>query len=58
MTDGNLNVYTDFPYKSGTYNYMEFDSSELDSIKDNSIFIYTHKHADHYSKKYEESFKN
>lgn len=30
---------------------MEFEESELDSIKDNSIFIFTHKHSDHYSKK-------
>ena len=26
---------------------MEFDKSELDSIKDNSIFLFTHKHPDH-----------
>ncbi len=51
MTDGKLDIYTDFPYKSGAYNYMEYNSSELDSIKDNAIFIFTHKHADHYSKK-------
>jgi len=51
MTDGNLNIYVDFPYKSGAYGYMEYDKAELDSIKDNSIFIFTHKHADHYSGK-------
>lgn len=51
LTDGNTNIYTDFPYKSGAYGYMEFDQSELDSIKENSIFIFTHKHSDHYSKK-------
>ena len=51
MTDGITNIYTDFPYKSGAHNYMEFDESELDSIKENSIFIFTHKHSDHYSKK-------
>ncbi|RYM34905.1 MBL fold metallo-hydrolase [Brumimicrobium glaciale] len=51
MTDGDLNIYSDFPYKSGAYGYMEFDNSELDSIKENSIFIFTHKHADHYSGK-------
>ena len=22
MTDGTTNIYTDFPYKSGAYNYM------------------------------------
>jgi len=51
MTDGRLNVYVDFPYKSGAYNYMEYDIAQLDSIKDNSIFLFTHRHADHYSKK-------
>lgn len=51
MTDGNVNIYIDFPYKSGAYGYMEYDKTELDSIKENSIFIFTHKHADHYSGK-------
>ena len=51
MTDGQTNIYTDFPYKSGAHGYMEFEESELDSIKENSLFIFTHKHADHYSKK-------
>lgn len=49
MTDGNLDIYVDFPYKSGAYGYMEYDKAELDSVKENSIFIFTHKHADHYS---------
>ena len=30
---------------------MEFDSLELDRIKKDAVFIFTHKHADHYSKK-------
>ncbi len=51
MTDGDLNLYLDFPYKSGAHNYMEYDSSELDSISNNSVFIFTHRHSDHYSKK-------
>lgn len=51
MTDGRSNLYFDFPYKSGAHNYMEYDKSEIDSIKDNAIFIFTHRHADHYSEK-------
>jgi len=51
LTDGTTNIYTDFPYKSGAHGYMEFDESKLDNIKENSIFIFTHKHSDHYSKK-------
>lgn len=51
MTDGIRDFYIDFPYKSGAYGYMEFDESDLDKVKENSIFIFTHTHADHYSKK-------
>jgi len=51
MTDGTTNFYIDFPYKSGAHNYMEYDKSEIDSIKDNAVFIFTHRHADHYSNK-------
>ena len=51
MTDSKSNFYIDFPYKSGAHNYMEYDKSEIDSIKDNAIFIFTHHHADHYSNK-------
>lgn len=49
MTDGQSNVYLDFPYRSGAHHYMEYNLAELDSIKDHPVFIYTHKHADHYS---------
>lgn len=51
LTDGQTNIYTDFPYKSGAFGYMRYSQIEIDSIKDNSIFVFTHKHADHYSKK-------
>lgn len=51
LTDGSSNIYVDFPYKSGAYNYMEYDRSEIDSIKDHAVFIFTHRHADHYAKK-------
>lgn len=51
MTDGKLDVYIDFPYKSGAHHYMEYDDEELENIKENSVFLFTHKHADHYSKK-------
>lgn len=51
MTDGVSDIYFDFPYKSGAFGYMEFDEAELDSINEKAIFIFTHKHADHYSKK-------
>lgn len=58
MTDGNLNIYVDFPYRSGAYGYMEYDEFEIDNIQENSIFIFTHRHADHYSKKILKKIKN
>ena len=51
LTDGKTDLYVDFPYKSGAHKYMEYNKSELDSIKENSIFLFTHRHSDHYSKK-------
>lgn len=51
MTDGSKHLCVDFPYKSGAHRYMEYSSSELDSIPVNSVLLFTHRHADHYSKK-------
>ena len=51
MTDGKINMYVDFPYKSGAHGYMTYDAKLLDSIQDHSIFLFTHGHADHYNKK-------
>jgi hypothetical protein len=51
MSDGELDVYVDFPYKSGAFGYMEYPGSEIDSIKANATHIFTHRHPDHYSKK-------
>ena len=51
ITDGISNIYVDFPYKSGAHHYMRYDKSEIDSIKNNPVFIFTHKHSDHYSRK-------
>jgi L-ascorbate metabolism protein UlaG (beta-lactamase superfamily) len=51
LTDGGQNIYIDFPYKSGAHGYMKYDKSEIDSIKSNPVFIFTHRHSDHYSKK-------
>ena len=51
LTDGNANLYIDFPYKSGAHQYMKYDPSEIEEIKAQSTFIFTHRHADHYSKK-------
>jgi len=50
LTDGKSNLYIDFPYKSGAYGYMNYEISEIDNIKENSTFLFTHRHDDHYSK--------
>jgi hypothetical protein len=50
ITDGETHIYTDFPYKSGAHHYAEYDAAQLDSIKENPYFIFTHKHSDHYYK--------
>ncbi len=49
LTDGNSNIYLDFPYKSGAHHYMEYNLAELDSVKNHPVFIYTHRHSDHFS---------
>lgn len=51
LSDGDSHLYVDFPYKSGAFNYMEYDASEIDSIEENAVFLFTHHHNDHYSRK-------
>jgi hypothetical protein len=41
LTDGKSNLYIDFPYKSGAYGYMTYAQTKIDSIKENSIFLFT-----------------
>ena len=57
MTDGAFHFYIDFPYKPNAYKWLnprlnfKYDPSEIDSIKGEAIFIFTHQHDDHYSRK-------
>lgn len=51
LTDGESNLYFDFPYKSGFWIYSKYDKSELENIKDSSVLLFTHKHPDHYKRK-------
>ena len=51
MTDGNINLYVDFPYKSGAHHYMTYNPAILDSLKSNAVFLFTHGHSDHYNRK-------
>lgn len=49
ISDGTSNVYFDFPYRSGFLMYAKYDRSEIKNLENNSVFIFTHKHPDHYS---------
>ncbi len=51
FSDGTKNVFVDFPYKPGAYGYMTYGADQLDSVPAGSTFIFTHRHADHYSEK-------
>lgn len=51
LSDGKSDFYIDFPYKSGAHNYMVYDKAEIARLKPNAIYIFTHRHADHYSDK-------
>ena len=50
FTDGETHMYADFPYKSGAHHYAEYEDSELENLKENAFYIFTHKHSDHYYK--------
>lgn len=47
LSDGVTNIYTDFPYKSGAHDFMEYDGAELYSLKEKVYFIFTHKLSKH-----------
>lgn len=49
LSDGEISIYVDFPYKSGAYGYMSYEDTVLEEIIPNSTFIFTHQHNDHYS---------
>ena len=47
ITDGRATLLVDFPYRSGAYGYMTFDSGELGARSD-ALCLFTHGHADHF----------
>ncbi len=48
ITDGTSTILVDFPYQSGAYGYMRYDSTEI-RRRDNALCLFTHSHADHFS---------
>jgi len=48
ITDGSFTLLTDFPYQSGSFGYMTYDSAEL-YPRSNSVCLFTHAHADHFA---------
>jgi hypothetical protein len=46
-----VEIFTDFPYKSGAYGYLEYDMDSVDLGKPNQYLLFTHQHKDHYDGK-------
>jgi L-ascorbate metabolism protein UlaG (beta-lactamase superfamily) len=47
ISDGHTTLLVDFPYRSGAYGYMAFDSAEL-SAREHALCLFTHRHEDHF----------
>lgn len=47
ITDGETTLLSDFPYKSGVYGYMAYDSAEVPEVVD-GLSLITHFHGDHF----------
>lgn len=55
ISDGETTLLSDFPYRSGAFGYMAYDTKDVPPIVD-GLSLITHSHADHWSKKlFEES---
>ena len=48
LSDGKQTICFDFPYSSGAFGYMRFDSAALKAVQRDAILIFTHRHPDHY----------
>ncbi|MDF1548424.1 MAG: hypothetical protein P1P88_11425 [Bacteroidales bacterium] len=44
-----VEIFTDFPYESGAYGYMEYILDSVNLNKSNQYLLFTHQHKDHYS---------
>ena len=38
LTDGDFSFYLDFPYRSGAYDYMDYDEKIIDNCPNYSFF--------------------
>lgn len=56
ITLDSIEIFTDFPYVSGAYGYMEYDMDSIQIGTSNQYFIFTHLHKDHYSKEIVKEF--
>lgn len=48
VTDGKTALITDFPYRSGAFGYMTYDTKRLPPL-DGAAVLITHAHADHFA---------
>jgi L-ascorbate metabolism protein UlaG (beta-lactamase superfamily) len=47
ITDGKTTLFTDFPYQSGAFGYMRYDTAAVSPAPD-ALCLITHGHADHF----------
>ncbi|HEY3204521.1 MAG TPA: MBL fold metallo-hydrolase [Thermoanaerobaculia bacterium] len=47
ITDGKTTLYTDFPYRSGAFGYMTYETSAVPPARD-ALCLVTHGHLDHF----------
>ena len=55
ISDGETVLYTDFPYTSGAFGYMEYDLAQVE-VKTGALSLVTHFHPDHWSRKIFDTF--
>jgi Xaa-Pro aminopeptidase len=48
ITDGATTLYTDFPYESGAFGYMQYDFAAVPK-DERSLCLITHAHRDHFA---------
>jgi len=47
ITDGHTTILTDYPYRSGAFGYMTYNSNSVQP-SGNVILLISHRHADHF----------
>lgn len=48
VTDGDMTLFVDFPYKSGAFSYMMYDFDSVEPVGEDVLCLITHMHEDHF----------